>query len=73
MTDVEKRSKVQAIAQAEFDATNLAAKKALASRSGSLKRQSSNANIDQEANKKAATTSDGQSASNSVNTDDALD
>jgi hypothetical protein len=75
MSDVEKRAKVQAFAQAEFDATNLAAKQALASRSGSLKRQSSNANIDQEANKKAATTSDGQSASNSlsVNTDDALD
>jgi hypothetical protein len=73
--EVEKRAQIQAIAQAEFDATNLAVKQALASRSGSLKRQSSSANIDQEANKKAATNGDGQSASNSlsVNTDDVLD
>jgi hypothetical protein len=75
MTEVEKRAQIQAIAQAEFDATNLAVKQALASRSGSLKRQSSSANIDQEANKNAATNGDGQSASNSlsVNTDDVLD
>jgi hypothetical protein len=75
MTEVEKRAQIQAIAQAEFDATNLAVKQALASRSGSLKRQSSSANIDQEANKKAATNGDGQSASNSLsaNTDDVLD
>ena len=70
MTEVEKRAQIQAIAQSEFDA----AKQALASRSGSLKRQSSNANIDQEANKKAATTSDGKSGSNllSVSTDGVL-
>ena len=75
MTDAEKRAKVQEIAQADFDATNQAARQALVSRSNSLKRQSSNAKIDQEANKKAATISDGQSASNSlsVNTDDVLD
>jgi hypothetical protein len=66
---------IQAIAQTEFDATNQAARQALA-RSNSIKRQSSNAKIDQEANKKkAATNGDGQSASNSlsVNTDIALD
>jgi len=75
MTEAEKRAKVQEIAQADFDATNQAARQALASRSNSLKRQSSNANIDQETNKKAATTSDGQLAPNSlsVNTDDVLD
>ena len=75
MTDAEKRAKVQEIAQADFDATNQAARQALVSRSNSLKRQSSNAKIDQEANKKAATISDGQLASNSlsVNIDDVLD
>ena len=62
MTDAEKRAKIQAIAQSEVDATNQAARQA--SRSNSMKRQSSKMNIDQEANKKAATTSDGQSASN---------
>ena len=76
MTEAEKREQIQAIAQAEFDATNQAAMQALASRSNSIKRQSSSAKIDQEANtKKKAATNGGQSASNSlsVNSDIALD
>ena len=52
MTEAEKREQIQAIAQAEFDATNQAAMQALASRSNSIKRQSSSAKIDQEANTK---------------------
>jgi hypothetical protein len=46
MTEAEKREQIQAIAQAEFDATNQAARQALASRRNSIKRQSSSAKID---------------------------
>jgi hypothetical protein len=75
MTDVEKRAQIAATAQAEFEATNQAAKNALASRSNSVKRQSSKSSLENESSKKSANNGDGQSTSNtlSVNTDDVLD
>jgi hypothetical protein len=75
MTDAEKRAQIEAIAQAEFDATNQAAMQALNSRTSSVKRQSSKSSLENESSKKSANNGDGQSTSNtlSVNTDDVLD
>jgi hypothetical protein len=75
MTDVEKRAQIAATAQAEFEATNQAARHALASRSNSVKRQSSKSSLENESSKKSANNGDGQSTfdSLSVNTDDVLD
>jgi hypothetical protein len=75
MNEVERRAKIAATVQAEFEATNQAARNALASRSTSVKRQSSKSSLVNESSKKSANNGDGQSTSNtlSVNTDDVLD
>jgi len=75
MTEVEKRVQIEAIAKAEFEATNQAALQALNPRTGSVKRQPSKSSLVNESSKKAANKGDSQSApdSLSVNTDDVLD